>query len=139
MDSEGNSNAGASQIWFVDDDQTFQFVLKKHTETLGLASRAAFFDDGDRALMGLVEIKKNGGHVPKVIFLDLRMRYLEGWRFLDTIADFGIDTKVVILTSSLLPSDRERADHHRLVAGFINKPVTVEELRSTVRGLDIMS
>jgi CheY-like chemotaxis protein len=123
----------------VDDDRTFQFVLKKHVETLDLTGHADFFDDGDRALMGLVEVKKNGGHVPKVIFLDLRMKYLEGWRFLDTITDFGIDTKVVILTSSLLAADRERAQQHRLVSGFLNKPVTIEGLKRILQEAEVLS
>ncbi len=123
----------------MDDDRTFQFVLKKHVETLDLTGHADFFDDGDRAMMGLVDIKKNGGRGPNVIFLDLRMKYLEGWRFLDTIADFGIDTKVVILTSSLLPSDRERAQQHRLVSGFLNKPVTIEGLKRILQEADVLS
>jgi len=138
MNSEEDTKTNAPQIWFVDDDLTLQFVLKKHMETLGLTDRTTFFDDGDRAMMRLVELKKSGARPPKLIFLDLQMKYLEGWQFLDLIAEFSIGTKVVILTSSLLPQDRERAEQQPLVAAFLNKPMTLEDLRSILQELLIM-
>lgn len=123
------------QIWFVDDDRTFRFVVERHIQTIGLQDNVTFFDDGDRAMMRLVELKKNGGHPPTLIFLDLHMKYLEGWQFLDLITEFSIGSKVVILTSSLLPQDRERAQQQPLVAAFLNKPVTMNDLQRTISEL----
>lgn len=135
MSSTHSDKRDEPQIWFVDDDRTFRFVVERHIQTMGIQDNVTFFDDGDRAMMRLVELKKSGGHPPKLIFLDLHMKHLEGWQFLDLITEFSIRSKVVILTSSLLPQDRERAEQQPLVAAFLNKPVTLEDLQRTISEL----
>jgi two-component system, chemotaxis family, chemotaxis protein CheY len=135
MSSTHSDKRDEPQIWFVDDDRTFRFVVERHIQTMGIQDNVTFFDDGDRAMMRLVELKKSGARPPKLIFLDLQMKYLEGWQFLDLITEFSIGTKVVILTSSLLPQDRERAQQQPLVAAFLNKPVTLEDLQRTISEL----
>lgn len=118
----------AKDIWFVDDDEIFRFILKNLIDGTDFADRAIFFDDGDRAIMKLIELAKSGDHQPKLIFLDLSMKHLEGWQLIDLMNEFGTNAKVVILTSSIGLKDRVRAEREPLVKGFLIKPVDKSQI-----------
>ncbi|MBI1288974.1 MAG: response regulator [Flavobacteriales bacterium] len=110
-------------IWFVDDDDIFRFIVKGMMDKTDYAERADYFDDGDRAILRLIDISKRGKPEPKILFLDLSMKHLEGWQMLDLMNEFGTKTKVVVLTSSVGLKDRIRAEKEPLVMGYLTKPI----------------
>ena len=71
---------------------------------------------------------------PQIIFLDLNMPVLGGWEFLDDFMNLFYtkftETKVVILSSSVDPKDRERAEKYPIVIDFCSKPITKEMLNN---------
>jgi CheY-like chemotaxis protein len=115
-------------IWFVDDDEIFRFIVKGMMDKTDFAERTDYFDDGDRAIMKMIEVAKSGRNVPKLMFLDLSMKHLEGWQMLDLMNEFETDTKVVILTSSVGLKDRARAEREPLVQGYLTKPVDQSQI-----------
>lgn len=64
------------------------------------------------------------------------MTYMSGWGFLDRFTLFPQPYKtkagVYILTSSIQASDREAAELHADVSGYIEKPFTSLELEYVV-------
>jgi len=114
----------AKDIWFIDDDETFRFVMKQLLQDSPYADEITYFDDGDRAMLKLVDLARQGRSGPKIIFLDLSMKYLEGWQMMDMMNEFKIASKVIILTSSVHAKDKARADQEPLITDYLTKPVS---------------
>lgn len=110
-------------IWFIDDDDVFRFIIKKHIAGTEYERRVKLFDDGDLAILDVVRLSREGKQLPKLVFLDLNMKHLEGWQALDLLNEFERPTNVVILTSSLSVKDKARAEKEPLVVDFLVKPV----------------
>ncbi|MCF8461349.1 MAG: response regulator [Flavobacteriales bacterium] len=118
-------------IWFVDDDLTFRFIIKKFLQDSTCEHRVKYFDDGDLAMLAIINAAKTGV-TPKLIFLDLNMKYLEGWQMIDLLNEFDRRLNVIILSSSLNPKDIERAKKEPLVKEFISKPIDKEIIRQKI-------
>lgn len=71
-------------------------------------------------------------HLPSIIFLDINMPILDGFQFIEEFEKMDPELvaaiRIVMLTSSINPSDIERSQQHRSVAGFIHKPLTEEAM-----------
>lgn len=122
-------------IWFVDDDEIFRFIVKGIMDKTEYGERAVYFDDGDRAIMRIIELARSGSTEPKVVFLDLSMKHLEGWQLLDLMNEFGTRANVVILTSSVGLRDRVRAEKEPLVKGYLTKPVDKTQIVKYIEDL----
>ena len=63
--------------------------------------------------------------VPDLILLDLNMPLMDGWEFLDAVADLALAPKVCvfILTSSIHPDDIKKSAHYDEVKGYFSKPL----------------
>ena len=113
-----------NKFLLVDDDEIFLF-------TAGYALNRAFpgFDiitsrNGEDALDRLTDI------VPKALFVDLNMPLMDGWELLDKLAQSKKKTPypIIIVTSSIDPNDKKRADSHELEPLFVEKPLTEEKI-----------
>jgi CheY-like chemotaxis protein len=65
---------------------------------------------------------------PQIIFLDLNMPVMNGWDFLDVLQRKNIKLDVYILTSSVDPNDKKKAEKYENVKGFLTKPLSKETL-----------
>ncbi len=126
------NNKMLKKVLLVDDD----------TVTLALCDmvikRFPFAEQVDKAMNGkealdyfgeLVDNPSEAQKAPSLIFLDLNMPVMNGWDFLDEFVNKGFhtifpDTRIIVLTSSIDPSDIQRADQYDIIIQFISKPLT---------------
>lgn len=101
-----------------------------------IVDHTMFSDDGNRVLDFLENYKSNNEMLPELIFLDLNMPNLNGWKFLEQLKNLYPQlTKhvtVYIISSSVNPSDVKRSKKYSFVNSYIIKPITRERLNNIV-------
>lgn len=121
----------------IDDNEIDQRFYNRVLERSGLVEQVLTFTFADEALEHLAASK---GLEVDVIFLDINMPRMDGFEFLEAATDqFGNQfAKIVVamLTTSLNPADRERAESFEVVKDFIYKPLTVEHVQNIVKLLE---
>ena len=127
-----SSDGKPIQLALLIDDESFdQMMYKRIIERSGLVAEVMGFLAADIALDYL---RENPGREIDVIFLDINMPRMNGFEFLEAaVAQLGPNfTKVciVMLTTSLNPSDHARAKEFEVVRDFLNKPLTLEDVRN---------
>lgn len=111
----------------IDDDQLDNYINTKLIRINHFAENIVTSEDANTALklLGTGEVK------PDIIFLDLRMPIMDGFQFLEEYDKLSIDKKntdIVILSTTLNPSDIDRAKKNKYVRSFFTKSLTPEIL-----------
>ncbi|MEO6305716.1 MAG: response regulator [Bacteroidia bacterium] len=123
----------------IDDDDMFVFLTKKTIEYSNLVDVVKVFRNGREAINFLNENSRNVEKLPEVILLDLTMPIMDGWQFLEQYVllkpNIGKKIIIYIVSSSISPSDIERAKHINEVTDYIIKPVTKEHLIEMLKNL----
>lgn len=108
----------------VDDERSEHLAFHRLLRRLPEIGEVHSFLYADDAMEFL---KSTSPRPDDVVFLDIKMPRMNGFEFLDTAgAVFGERLKnavIVMLTTSLDPSDRTRADDYVAVKAFFNKPL----------------
>ena len=118
----------------VDDEPFDQMMYERILKRSGLVNQVIGFQYAEDALAHLAQEER-----PKidVIFLDINMPRMNGFEFLEAAArDIGADfvkVCVVMLTTSIAPEDRARADSFDAVRDFISKPLSVDDVAHVAR------
>lgn len=112
----------------VDDDNISLIIAKKMIEeTLGDVDIKTFVSPGEALRYFQKDFNYTNG-APAVLFLDLNMPVISGWDFLDFFDQFNNDIKnvvrIYVVSSSVDPSDKNKALSLPYVKGFISKPLT---------------
>lgn len=114
-------------VAIVDDDPTFQFILTNQIEKVNPAARVLPFEDGYEILEYLLQNKEAKDTLPTIIFLDLTMKRVDGWVFLqefETIKKYlpkKID--IYIITGSEEQRDKDKATSNIHVTDYFVKPL----------------
>lgn len=128
--------AYATRVLLVDDSIDDNFINTRLLRKTGFTSHVEVMKDGLDALNYLRRLAAEGptgsAESPRVVFLDIRMPRLDGFEFLTEYErlpeDFRRGIAVVILTSSLLTLDRERAADYGSLVHYLVKPLTRQKL-----------
>lgn len=117
----------------VDDDPIFNYLNKEIIDMIGLGQNIISYCDSTKAIDFLRRIvKMDKAKFPEIIFLDINMPIMDGWQFLDSLANFPrsilIKCKVFMVSSSISAKDMARSKTFKMVKGFISKPLTTETL-----------
>lgn len=118
------------KVILVDDSDADNFLHRLIIEESGVARSVHDFLKGEDALEFLRK-KESDPELPTLLLLDINMPTMSGWEFLEAYEDIKApkDIVVVMLTTSLNPDDRERAEKIETVRAFINKPLDGDVLQ----------
>ncbi|NME68251.1 response regulator [Flammeovirga aprica] len=118
------------QLIFIDDDQLVIDISKIIIDSLPETANIDkfYFKSGDAFFQSIdtIDLTKEN-----VMFLDLNMPGLDGWQVVDEIKDRNLleHFSIYVLSSSLHPKDKERADKHPCIEKYIEKPLSKAKLR----------
>lgn len=117
-----------NSIMLIDDNHEDNFIHQIIIEDANAAEKIIIAEDALEAL----DILEKLNNCPDLIFLDINMPKMNGWEFLEAYsktACAGISRPVIImLTTSINPSDEARAQTVDAISGFEIKPLTEEML-----------
>ena len=125
-----------SRVFIIDDDPIHQRIAQIMISKHNLFDEYFSYTEAQKALDFLQENKKNGETLPDVILLDLNMRVIDGWDFLETfetlVKEFEKNIRVFIVSSSVDEKDVLRSKSYVAVKGFISKPLSPDIIRSII-------
>ena len=121
------------KVVLVDDDKANQYLNYLVLQELQLAGQTVLFSDGKLALDYVRQhcYARLAEACPDLILLDLNMPVMDGFEFLEELAQSGqtafIQQSVVVLTSSDNGQDCLQARHWQ-VKDYLVKPLTIEKM-----------
>jgi len=118
-------------ILLIDDDKPTNLIHKKVIEKTGLEVDVKALNSAQEALEFLTCTGKYEHNPsvskPGIIFLDINMPGMSGWEFMEAYQKLSDSQKarivVIMLTTSLNNSDRERALRNDSITTFYHKPL----------------
>ncbi len=121
-------------VLLIDDDETDHFFFNRLVKNTDLINQAICFQYAEEALEYLKQKDR-----PKIsaIFLDINMPRMSGFEFLEEAKKILPDSfcekaVVVMLTSSIAPQDKERANEFDVIKAYVNKPLDADRLADIV-------
>lgn len=122
------------KVWITDDDAIFHFLVERFAQSLPQIKTLQFFTNGQLLLEALKEEPEG----PDVVMLDLNMPVMNGFRVLDYLSEHPELVqklkRLFIISSSMLPEERERALSYPFTTGYYSKPIYVQQFAEMVIG-----
>ncbi len=126
-------NSPVRRAMVIDDDQVYSMMMRKLIAMHQLCSVVDYYRNGREAMNHMEKIRSDSDLAPDVILLDLNMPVMDGWQFLEQftpmVAELDKPVRIYLVSSSIDPTDIERARGIDSVADYKIKPVSVDELR----------
>lgn len=114
-------------ILLIDDDPTVNFLNKIIIEKSELGAKISEVTEAEDAIKQLA----SGNLNPSLILLDLNMPVMDGWQFVEQfekIPNISRRIKIIILSSSINPSDLEKASNTSAVSNYFCKPLSLDNM-----------
>ena len=117
-------------IYIIDDDKIFHFIMKKLFKVSGLEVKTNYFLNGKLALEAL-KVKEN---IPDLILLDINMPIIDGWQFVEEYKslqkEYDLDIPIFIVSSSDDKTDKQKAEIYKNeVKNYFLKPFCKEDFQ----------
>lgn len=121
------------QALLIDDNFIDNMINQKILNNSDFAESIIVKQSCESAINYLQDLVKNNEALPEVIFLDIRMPIKTGFDFLVEFQDIQSheknEVKIVMLSSSLDPSDHKKVIEFNNVTDFLGKPLTSDLLK----------
>lgn len=113
-------------VLLIDDDESTNFIHQIVIEDSGCVENVVVYDSAKEALSYL----NSASVIPDVIFLDINMPGMNGWEFLEqySLLNEHLTNNIMlfVLSTSMNPSDEQKANENKFVTGFLSKSLTEE-------------
>jgi CheY-like chemotaxis protein len=128
-------------VLLIDDDEPTNFLSRMLFEEADCTVHIQVENSGKKALNYLSSIRQSLSEsilpAPNLILLDINMPAMDGWEFLDKYKELekrqGAKIIIIMLTTSLNPDDKIKAESIPEVSGFENKPLTSEMIDRVIK------
>lgn len=122
----------SKRLCIIDDDPTYVFALNYLLKINNLCHQPMVFHNGEEALAYFSEHRHSEDALPHIVFLDMSMPLMDGWDFMDQYCQLKPQLKqevaLYIMSSSINKQDMARSRKYEEVAGYLIKPMEIEEL-----------
>ncbi len=124
-----------SNVFVVDDDLVFHFIMKKLFAKTNINVKTSYFFNGNEAIDNLKNNINQENSVPDLILLDINMPVCDGWQFLDEFKKLKQYLKkeimVYLVSSSNDLSDLNKSkEYENEIQQYYNKPMTIESFQN---------
>jgi CheY-like chemotaxis protein len=125
-------------ILVIDDDEPTNFFTQMILEESGCTNHIRIVQSGQEALEYLINSEAGDNPVaypsPDLIFLDINMPAMDGWEFLEEYKKLHVINRIIVvmLTTSLFPEDKFKAEKMPEISGFEHKPLTAEKVSAVL-------
>lgn len=133
-----------NKVLCINDNEITLFILKRILDKVKFSEEVIVVSDGLEALNYCRKLISDPAEskytYPGLIFLDLNMPVMDGWKFLDhfskNILPFFKYTKVIIISNSIDHADSEKLEQYHFVIDFISNPLSIEYLLKIKNSFD---
>jgi CheY-like chemotaxis protein len=125
---------GPNLVYVVENDYISSVITELIVKKNLFSSEVRCYANGQWAFDELLLTLRDGGALPDLIVLDLDMPLMDGWEFLDALANLASAQaiRVFVQTSSIQPDDRAKALSYKQVSGFFSKPLKEDGVAAMV-------
>lgn len=126
-----------NNILLVDDDPSTSRFHQIVIDRLEITQKISFAKNGRDALDYLLstgDYKNNSDEFvqPEIIIIDLNMPVMNGFRFIELYTETENfkqnNPKIIVLSTSLIPEEKEKIEENRNIYKFLNKPLTKDSI-----------
>lgn len=121
-------------VYIVDDNKIVNLLHFQVIKNTGIAKEIRVYNNPLDALADLKkEVISTSNDI--MVLLDINMEEINGFDFLDSLLSISITgfLNIVMVTSSIDPQFRQKSLEHPMVSGYINKPLTKEQILDIVQ------
>lgn len=123
-------------VMLLDDNELDNFINQKTIEATHFANKVYINTSSKSAMEFLTNLEISSSETinifPEIIFIDINMPMIDGFQFIENFKnkfpDKFTSMKIVILTSSISPIDKEKTLEISKKIVFLNKPLTQDAL-----------
>lgn len=127
-------------VLLIDDNEIDNLINQKMLEAADLSEHIYVCSSAKSAIEFLRNMEKlpyAAEILPDMIFLDIDMPLMDGFQFLDLFAKLREETRkkceIIMLTSSINPSDISKSKSYEYVKRYINKPLSQKNLNELMQ------
>lgn len=119
-------NQQYKKVILIDDDAFTNIINKRIIQMVDPNMEVLVFDTISTA-EAYLQINDNSGDF--LILLDVNFPFSSGWEFLVNYQRYSVNSKVIVLSSSIDTYDRDKAREFPMVVDYITKPLSLEMVK----------